>query len=664
MRVYEFAKLLNLTNKELLALLSKEGIEVKSHMATLSPEVIDLLQKKLTKPKQVVKDKAEELEIKEIGPQRASAAQPMRLNESKSAPIEKKEEPSIKIEPVAVQEFEVKSMTVGEIAQVLKKPVSEIILLLLKQGIVCAKNQILSEKIVEQLARHFQCIIKYPQETRISSDKAVAKPSEGAHRLPVVVILGHVDHGKTTLLDFIRKTRVAAREKGGITQHLGAYQATTPEGDVVFLDTPGHAAFSNIRGRGVTVADIAVLLVAVDDGIMPQTVESIQKAQQAGIPIIVALNKIDKVEKARIESVKRDLTKYGLVAEEWGGDTICVPISAKTGQGVDQLLELLVLQSQLMDLKADDSKPAKGFILESKFEKGRGAVATIICHQGILRIGDYFMAGHTFGRVTSLLDSYGKNLKEVRPSVPIQVAGFSELAKAGDVFEVVSEDKYRTFKTIKSPQVSSLKKIITEEDSIKLIIKTDTSSTQEALLDSLNKLMEKSERSISIIYHGIGDISESDVVLATDTGADIIGLHVKVEPNAVSLARKDIITIKLFDIIYKLLEDVQERAKKAQKVNLVTKKIGEASILKVFAIKNVGTVAGAYLKEGRFARDGKVIIWRGKKKVGEGKIKSLERDRKSVKEVHAGFEFAFLVDGFDTWEIDDRVECYLEVPEK
>ena len=479
-----------------------------------------------------------------------------------------------------------------------------------------------------------------------------------------MVVIGHVDHGKTTLLDFIRKTRVAAREKGGITQHLGAYEAKTKYGSIVFLDTPGHEAFSLMRARGIKTADIAILVVAADDGVMPQTVEAIKAAQSINIPIIVALNKIDKVAPAQLEKVKHSLVQYGLTPEEWGGQTVVMPISAKLGQGVDQLLEVVSLQSQLMELVANPNVAARGFILESKLEKGLGSIATVICQQGILRVGDYFIAGNVQGRVSTLIDSAGKRIKEVHPSIPVQVAGFDELPRVGDSFEVVLPEEYKKARQAQVTTSSKFKgSAVAREHALSLIIKTDNVSSMEAVLGALKKLSGKAFKEFHVLHGAVGSINESDVVLASDTGALIYGLHTKAESSALVAAQKYKVTIKLFDIIYKMLEDLELVAEQGKPVKMVTKKTGEAVVLKVFDIKSLGVIAGAQIKSGICTRNGKLVIWRGKYKVGEGAIKSLQRDKKAVKEVHAGFECAFLVDGFTEWQIDDRVECYIESPE-
>ena len=559
------------------------------------------------------------------------------------------------------------SMTVAEFAQKAHKPVSEVITTLLKQGIVAAKNQVISEKTVASLAQLYgiKTVTEVAQEQeKIISPELALHESSLKPRLPIVVVIGHVDHGKTTLLDYIRKTRVAAREKGGITQHLGAYEVVTSHGNIVFLDTPGHEAFSLIRVRGLKVADIAILVIAADDGVMPQTVEAINRAKAAQIPIIVAINKIDKATPAQIETVKRQLAQHDLLPEDWGGQTVCVPIAAKLGTGVDELLDVISLQAQLLELKTNYLVPAQGYVLESKLEKGRGPVATVICLHGELSIGDYFVCGTVFGKVSSLVDSAGTRLKTVPPSLPVLVAGFEQLPHTGDIFQVISPQEYkkRSSMSLATAAETGFKKVATEQDAILILLKTDNASSREALVRSIEALSAKLPKKFAIVHAALGDISESDIMLAFDTQALIYAFHVKIEPHALALLHKYPVTIKYFDIIYKLLEDLEAVAEAGKPIEYVSKKIGEAVVLKVFDIKNLGIVAGALVRTGRFIRDGKVVIWRGKQKVGEGAIKGLQREKKSVKEVHAGFECGFLVDGFSDWQVDDRVECFQEVP--
>ena len=661
MRVYEFSKKYGITNKDLLQLLHENNFDIASHMSIMPDDAQVFLEKHMHKSTSssptTTEIKKETMQI---------------IQTPKSLPEKKVVEEVIRpipkpIIPKVVNEitFIVEPMSLAQAAEKMGKPVSELILTLLKQGTAATKNQILSEKILEQLAVQYGIKTVALEKQKGASVHAAPLVMDGVReeRLPVVVVIGHVDHGKTTLLDFIRKTRIAAKEKGGITQHLGAYEAKTDHGNVVFLDTPGHEAFSMMRSRGIKVADIAILVVAADDGIMPQTIEAIKLAKEVGLPVIVAINKIDKATPGQIEGVKRGLTQYDLAPEEWGGQTVVAPISAKLGQGINELLEVVVLQAQLMELTANMAVPARGFVLESKLEKGRGPVATIICQHGILRVGDYFSCGSTQGKVSSLVDFAGKRVQEARPSIPVQVAGFTSLPHTGDLFEVIQPGELKRGRTSAAElNVPSARQVL-HENALNLIIKTDGASSKEALLNSITKMSGKAFKEFYIISAGVGAITESDVMLASDTKSIIYGLHAKVEPNAAVLANKLNVTIKLYDIIYKMLEDLHVVAEQGRPVKKVLRKIGEATVLKVFDIKNLGVIAGAQVKSGRFSKDGKVIIFRGKFKVGEGMIKSLQRDRKSVKEVHTGFECAFMVEGFTEWQPDDRVECYLEMAE-
>jgi translation initiation factor IF-2 len=661
MRVYELSKKIGLSNKELLDKLQHAGFEGLTHMSALSQEAIDSVAKPASgsSQKQPVQEPEKAKPVSKIIPEKPA-------HQAAQQAVETPKVMQQPVQPSAKNGGEItlvlEPMTVAQVAQKIHKPVSEVIVALLKQGFVSPKNQLLPIKTIEHIARHYG--IKTAQPAVVGADvhKLVRSSAQTHSRSPVVVIIGHVDHGKTTLLDFIRKTKVAAKEQGGITQHLGAYQVSTAQGNIVFLDTPGHAAFTKMRARGVKVADIAVLVVAADDGVMPQTVEALKHAKAVQVPIIVAINKIDKATPMQIETVKRQLAQHDLVPEEWGGQVLFVPLSAKTGQGIDNLLEMIILQSQLMELTTNEAVPAKGFVLEARMEKGRGAVATVLCHEGTLAIGDYFIAGNSHGKVSSLMDSHGRMLKKVAPSIPVQVAGFSVLPEAGDSFEVVSQERYKNVRSEKSIVQDVDMSKFAQGESINLLIKVDTKSSKEALLGAIDQLPRAGEKSLHIVYAAVGDISESDVTLAAATQAIIYGFHVKPEANALVLAQKNNVTVKLFQIIYRLLDDVALLMKQEQAVKMVRTKIGEAVVRRVFETKNEGTIAGSYVKEGRFSRNGFVIVWRGKNKIGEGPIKSLQRDRKTVKEVHADFECAFIVDGYNDWQVDDRVECFLDMP--
>ncbi len=666
MRVYELSKQLNIPSKQLLEVLRKKGFNVKSHMSALESEAVEFLQKKysdkssesnLTQKETMQKEQVKSAPKKQIHKKKPP------VFTRKVAPVQEKSKVISKDEVKESKEIVLRPMTIAEVSTAIGEPVNDLILSLLQSGIAAAINQQLSEEIIKQLIKPYDVkIVKAAAQASELLQPLVTQKAEGAleNRLPVVVVLGHVDHGKTTLLDFIRKTRIVAKEKGGITQHLGAYQAKTDHGNLVFLDTPGHEAFPKMRQRGIKVADIAILVVAADDGVMPQTIEVIKHLKSLKIPIIVAINKIDKVDKNKIEGVKRQLAEQDLLPEEWGGDIVSIPISATTGDGVNQLVEMVALQAQLLELQASMKGAAKCYVLESKLEKGRGPVATLICQQGTLQLGDYFVCGNTTGRVSSIKSSYGKNIKSAAPSVPVQVAGFKELPEVGDLFGVVAKNEMRkkaTKETTPSPM-----RYVTQEKALNLIIKTDTDSSREALLDALGQLASKDTVGINLIHSGVGDISEGDVELAFSTGSEIIGFHVKADSKARQLGKRRKVSIDIYNIIYKLLEALQKQTEKEKVVETVRTLIGEAIVRRVFDIKGVGVVAGSYVKDGRFVKEGYVVAWRGRQKIGEGKIISLQREKKHVKEIRAGFECGFVVEGITDWYVDDRAECYLDMP--
>ena len=655
MRVYEFSKQLKLTNKQVLDALNQGGYDVQSHMAALSPEAEQFLNKHFSKAKApVVKKKAAPAAPKKVV-SKPIDAQAVKKPKSK-ADVAKEKPSEVVTEP---EGLELAPIMLSELALRIGKPANELILFLLKKGIPCTRNQVLSVELVKDIAQEYEIPTRQSVGQQYPSIEKKKDSTGSELRFPVIVIMGHVDHGKTTLLDFIRKTRVALKEKGGITQHLGAYNVSTPHGQLVFLDTPGHEAFTRIRARGANVADIAILIVAADDGVMPQTVEAIKHAQAVGIPIIVAINKIDKATATQIESTKRQLAQYDLLPEEWGGQTICVSISAKDGSGVDELLELVVLQSELMELKTDTTVPAKGFVLEAKLERGRGPTATLILHEGMLKLTDFFVAGQAFGRVNAIIDCNGKALKEVGPSIPVQVSGFGKLPEAGVLFSVVSQQEYKRARDSKGliSQIDKRQPIFAE--GFNVILKADNKSSKEAIIGSFDKIARKAKRAINVIHATLGDITESDISLAYNTGALIYGFQVKTEAKAAILAKKDNVVPKHFGIIYQLLDDIQERLIQKKEVKTLVQ-IGTAEVRKVFSIKDVGVIAGCYVTDGILSRNGRIVALRKDKKIGEGPIKSLERDRKAVKEAHKGYECAFLVDGFDGWQVGDTAQCYIE----
>lgn len=587
--------------------------------------------------------------------------------------------------PKVVSQIDVeRSLPLFEAADLMGKSSGELITALLKRGMICNRNHVLTPEQIKSLADGFSIkasivAAQSSGDSEISTRLSKAAQSKkDVPRWPIVVVMGHVDHGKTTLLDYIRKMNVAGSERGGITQHLGAYEVSSTHGKIVFLDTPGHEAFSYIRERGSRVTDIVILVVAADDGIMPQTVEAIKHAKAAGVPIIVAVNKIDKVQSsAAIETVKRQLAQYELMPEDWGGQTVVAPISAKTGQGVDNLLELVVLQSQLMELKADATASAKAFVLESKIERGYGPVATVICTEGTLKQGDFFTCGGSTGKIRLLINSSGARIASAGPSVPVQVVGFDSFSAIGDWLTIVPQDVYskaRSNKPVETslPAETNAGQVLFQpgaekQRSLNLVIKTDTRGSKEALMGCIEKLTKLSKDvkcPVYVISSGIGDISESDVDFAASTNSMIIGLHVKQEKNAIALAKQNNVVVWIHHIIYHLIEELEKLLQGKKEVEIVWNKVGEAVVKRVFDIKGIGVIAGCYMRDGILTRDQKVVCMRDGQKMGEGKVTSLQRDKKSVKEIHAGFECGFVCDGFNEWVEGDTVLCYTRSKEK
>lgn len=602
------------------------------------------------------------------------ASSPRKRKRRRFRPVAQEEVKKEAVTDITVE----RSLPLFEVADLFNKPSGDLVLLLLKKGMACNRNYLLAVDMIKDLGLQLGITVRVKQPTvsvpglEKTGAKVSSTSSHGVSRWPIVAVMGHVDHGKTTLLDYIRKMNVAATEKGGITQHLRAWEVESVHGKIVFLDTPGHEAFSFIRQQGSKITDIVILVVAADDGVKPQTVEALKQAQAAGVHIVVAINKIDKASPSAIETVKRQLSQYGLMPEEWGGQTVFVPISAKTGQGVENLLEMVTLQAQIMDLRAEVDVPAKAFVLESHIEKGFGPVATVICQEGTLKIGDYFVCGSSSGKVRILINSNGKKIMQAGPAIPVQVVGFDNFSGIGDTLSVVSHHEHNRARSsqrgfdiaVQQPaKIATSHVIDASKKFINLIIKTDTRGSKEAVMDSIEKLIKQHKDikcPINIVNAAIGDISESDIELAHNTQAVILGLHTKVEKNAQLFAKSKSIAIKTYQIIYELIDELQQLLLSKKEAVFVWNKVGEAVVKKVFDIKGVGVIAGCYMRDGVLARGNKVVCIRNGKQIGEGKVSTLQRERKSVKEIHAGFECGFTTDGFSEWQEGDTVLCYAE----
>jgi len=500
---------------------------------------------------------------------------------------------------------------------------------------------------------------------------------EAQPRPPVVTIMGHVDHGKTSLLDAIRQSRITAAEAGGITQHIGAYHVQLPEdrGEVVFLDTPGHEAFTAMRARGAQVTDLVVLVVAADDGVMEQTREAINHAKAAGVPLVVAVNKIDKAN-ANPERVKRELANEGVVSEEWGGDVLFSEVSAKKGTGIPDLLEKILLQAEVLDLKALREVPALGRIIESRLDKGRGPVGTVLVQKGVLKAGDYFVCGPQFGKVRAMLNDQGQKVEEVSPGMPVEVQGFSGVPEAGDEFLVLEDErkakqiammrqqKQREAALARISRVSleKLYQRIQEgaAKELKMVLKADVAGSIEALAKALSELGSK-EIKVSLIHQGLGEITESDIMLASASDAIVVGFNVRANPKAVTLAEQEQVDVRYYDIIYKLLEDIHAALEGLLEPVVEEKVQGKAEVRQVFTITKVGTIAGCMILDGKVERNSLARVLRQGKAVIEGaKVTSLKRFKEDVKEVLSGYECGIGLDRFNDFKEGDIIESYVQ----
>jgi translation initiation factor IF-2 len=579
----------------------------------------------------------------------------------------KKEEQEEEIKIVQIPEI----ITVRELAELLRVPPNVVMAELLKKGVLATINQTVPSEVALQVAEALGFLAEVKKEEEVLEEE-IPDHWEKLPRPPIVVVMGHVDHGKTTLLDAIRKTNVAQREKGGITQHIGASVVQLPDGrKITFLDTPGHEAFTSLRARGSQVTDIAVLVVAADDGVMPQTVEAINHAKAFNVPIIVAVNKIDKPG-ADPQRVRRELSELGLIPEEWGGDTIFVDVSAKTGQNVESLLEYILLMAELLELKARVEGPAKGTVIESKLDKQKGPTATLLVQEGTLRVGDPVVAGTTYGKIRAMFDDKGRKLNSAGPSTPVEVLGFEELPMAGDTFMVVEDEKKarqiaEIRKQKKEQQEKLSKGILLEEvfkkieegelKELKLILKTDTVGSLEALKKALTELSTP-EVSVRILHGAVGGITENDVMLAKASQAIIIGFNTRPDLKAKETAEREKVDIKLYSIIYEAIEDVKNALRGMLKPVQKEVVLGSAEVRATFKIKGVGTVAGCYVLDGKMVRNANARLIRDGVVIYTGKIEGLKRFKEDVQEVARGFECGIKLKDYNDIKVGDVIECY------
>ncbi len=574
------------------------------------------------------------------------------------------------------------TITVRDLTERIGKPAGEIIKKLMLLGIMATINQELDFDTASLVASEFGVTLEMKldktAEDALSAENVEDSEEELVTRPPVVTIMGHVDHGKTSLLDYIRKAKVAAGEAGGITQHIGAYIAKVDDRQITFLDTPGHEAFTAMRARGTQATDIAILVVAADDGVMPQTIESINHAKAAKCPIIVAINKIDKPG-ADPDAVKQELTRYELVPEEWGGDTIMVNVSAKTGEGVDDLLENVLLLADMLELKANPNRKARGVIIEAKLDHSRGAVATALVQNGTLHVGDMVVAGNAYGRIRAMVSSRGERVKHAAPSTPVEIIGFGGVPEAGDEFMAVADEKLarqvveeRAAKArasmVKNSSASTLEELYSkleqgEVKDLNIIIKADVQGSVEAVKQSLEKLSNAEVR-VRTIHSGVGAITENDVMLAGIDGAIIIGFNVRPDAKAREAANRDGIDIRYYRVIYQAIEDIEKAMKGLLSPEFRENVLGHAEVRNVFKITGVGIVAGSYVTDGKLQRNAQVRLLRDNVVVYEGKLSSLQRFKDAVKEVADGYECGVCLENYTDIKEGDVIECFVmeEIP--
>ena len=678
-RVYEYAKEIGKQSKDIIKVLRESEIEVSNHMSMLTEEGLakldSIFKAKKEEPKaEKVASNQNQSDTKKHKKKKNKKDKNKNSNKQQPAIIEAPTEETISEDTILVRD----GMTVGELSEVLSVNSTELIKkLFMELKIMANINQSLTLEQIELIAMDYGKEIQ--EEVEINKEdldlyfEVEDEEKNLKERAPIVTIMGHVDHGKTTLLDTIRNTRVTAGEAGGITQHIGAYQVRTKDKKITFLDTPGHAAFTTMRARGAKITDVTILVVAADDGVMPQTIEAINHAKAADVPIIVAVNKMDKPQ-ANPDRVMNELVEYGLISEEWGGDTIFVPISALKGEGIDELLENILLVTEMQELKANPNRLALGTVIEAKLDKGRGAVATLLVQNGTLNVGDPLVVGNTYGRVRAMINDRSKNIHTAKPSTPVEITGLQDVPNAGDRFVVFGDEKTarqigekRQQQYIETTrQANSAVSLDTlfeqmkqgEMKDLNIIIKADVQGSVEALAMSLAKI-DVEGVNVRIIHTGVGAINESDITLAVASSAVVIGFNVRPDNNAKQMAATEQVDIRLHSIIYKVIEEIEAAMTGLLDPEFVEKVIGLAEVRQVYKVSKIGTIAGAYVTEGKVSRDGKVRVIRDSVVIYEGEIDTLRRFKDDVKEVQSGYECGMTVENFNDIKEGDVFEVYI-----
>ncbi len=674
-RIYELAKELNISSKELIELLSEEfSIAVKNHMSVIEEEDANLIKEFLSdKAENAEDDKNIESAVDENNDSNNKSNKNNKKSKSKNIPKDKESEEEEKI--IEIDD----TITVKELSEKIGKSSTEVIKQLIFMGVMAAINQEIDFSTAEKLAEKFDVIVVKKEK---NIDKEISEQQEEEEiesednlqkRPPVVTVMGHVDHGKTSLLDAIRKSKVTSHEAGGITQHIGAYTVTINGEKITFLDTPGHEAFTAMRARGAQITDIVILVVAADDGIMPQTEEAINHCKAANVPIVVAINKIDRPG-ANIDKVKQELTEYGLVPEDWGGDIICVPVSAHTKEGIDTLLEMVLLTAEVQEFKANSNRNARGAVIEAKLDKGRGAVATLLVQNGTLNVGDSIIVGTTYGRIRAMFDDKGKKIKSAGPSIPVEILGLSEVPQAGDKFNEVKDEKTAREladgrkQKVREEYLQSTHKVSLEDlynqikegkvKELNIIVKADVQGSIEALKQSLQKL-STDEVKVRVIHGAVGAITETDISLASASNAIIIGFNVRPDVNAEKAAEREAVDMKTYRVIYTAIDDIKAAMLGMLEPDYKENVIGKAEIRRTYKISSIGTIAGCYVLDGKITRNSSVRIIRDGIVVFESELASLKRFKDDVKEVAQGYECGLSIEKFNDIKEGDIVEAYV-----
>lgn len=681
-RIYEVAKKYNLTSKEVMWALDKIGVEAKSHMNMISDQDIEKIliyfninenkEKENISPK-VDHKKVEENKKEDNPNEKKVVSLQKNKKQRKTKKNRQKGDKAIITLENRPNEISIKEkVTVQDLSDKLGASTGELIKKLINLGVMATINQEIDFDTASIVATDYNVdltleedVYTYDVEDQIDDEK------DQVERPPVVTVMGHVDHGKTSLLDAIRDENVVSTEAGGITQHMGAYQVRVGDRKITFLDTPGHEAFTSMRARGAQATDIAILVVAADDGVMPQTIEAINHAKAAGVPIIVAINKVDKPT-ANVEKAKQELTQHGLIPEEWGGETIMVPVSAKQHQGIDSLLEMVLLVAEIEELKANPNRDAVGLVIEAELDRGRGPVATILIQKGTIQIGESLIVGTSYGKVRAMINDRGQRIKKAGPSTPVEILGLSDVPEAGEVFRVVDEkiirgliDKRKDQKRedeLQKTRPVSLDDIFEqmktgEIKELKVIVKADVHGSVEAMQQSLLQL-STDEVKLVIIHGGVGAVTETDVMLASASGAIIIGFNVRPDINARKAAEAKQVDIRNYRVIYEAIDDIKKAMSGLLDPDIKEVVLGRAEVRAIFKVPKAGAVAGSYITDGKFISTANVRVIRNGAVIHEGKIDSLKRFKDDVKEVAHGYECGIGIENFNDIKEQDVIEAY------